>query len=54
MPQQINFESEMVEDFESAAEEVHTYCTDLNYVPEDELLAPQTFSLGRLNDLIGI
>ena len=51
-PQQINFESEMVEDLEFAAEEVHTYCTDPNYVPEDELLAPQTFSQEELNDLI--
>ena len=46
MPQQINFESKMVEDLEFAAEEVHTYCTDL------KLLAPQTFSQGELNELI--
>ena len=52
MPQQINFESEMVEDLEFAVEEVHTNYTDLNYVPEDELLAPQTFSQGESNDLI--
>ena len=32
-PQQINFESEMVEDLEFAAE-VHKYCTGPNYVPK--------------------
>ena len=46
-PQQINFESEMVEDLEFPAEEVHTYCTYPNYVPEDELLAPNIFT-GRI------
>ena len=38
MPQQINFKSEMVEDLEFAAKEVHRYCTDHYYVSEDELL----------------
>ncbi|KAI6659655.1 hypothetical protein LOD99_14578 [Oopsacas minuta] len=44
-PQQIKIGSDMVED-------VHADSTDANYVPEDELLEPQTFTLGELNDLV--
>ncbi|KAI6659639.1 hypothetical protein LOD99_14562 [Oopsacas minuta] len=44
-PQQIKIGSDMVED-------VHADSTDANYVPEDELLEPQTFTLGEMNDLV--
>ncbi|KAI6648548.1 hypothetical protein LOD99_8028 [Oopsacas minuta] len=44
-PQQIKIGSDMVED-------VHADSTDANYVPEDELLEPQTFTQGVLNDLV--
>ncbi|KAI6653955.1 hypothetical protein LOD99_3131 [Oopsacas minuta] len=43
--QQIKIGSDMVED-------VHADSTDANYVPEDELLEPQTFPQGELNDLV--
>ncbi|KAI6659631.1 hypothetical protein LOD99_14554 [Oopsacas minuta] len=33
-------------------EDVHADSTDANYVPEDELLEPQTFTQGELNDLV--
>ena len=38
-----NFESEKVENFKFSAEEIHTYSTDLNYVPEDESLVQHKF-----------
>ncbi|KAI6651194.1 hypothetical protein LOD99_14548 [Oopsacas minuta] len=44
-PQQIKIGFDMVED-------VHAESTDANYVPEDELLEPQTFTQGELNDLV--
>ncbi|KAI6652967.1 hypothetical protein LOD99_4044 [Oopsacas minuta] len=44
-PQQIKIGSDMVED-------VHADSTDANNVPEDELLEPQTFTQGELNDLV--